>query len=269
MGHVSDTPVSALATLDDQELARGVRRLSGGAKFLRSHAAVRAVLGAYLGVAPAELRYEGSDCQHCQQRHGRPVLSQLRQQSRCMSMSHSGDLWLLAVADGMHLGVDLESDHRDFAKHATMSFTPEEQRVITGWTDCPASVDQSALAGWTAKEAASKALGVGLTVDFRTLHWTPLPGGGFRVDTADGRHVRGIGGAFPHPRVQPGFAEAEGFRWAAAWMADSAPTERPVHESYSIPQGLHQGAGIRPRPRWCARPAHCNELWAGTTTIGP
>lgn len=269
MGHVSDTPTAALNTLDDQELARGARRLNGGANFLRSHAAVRSVIGGYLGIAPRELRYEGLNCQNCYQRHGRPVISQLRRQARCMSMSHSGDFWLLAVGDGSHLGVDLEHCHRDFTRLAAMCFTREEHRIITDWTDYSAAADQSALAGWTAKEAASKALGVGLTIDFRALRWTPLRGGCFRVDTAEGHRVMGVGGAFPNLHVQPAFAEASGFRWAAAWMTDSGPTDCRLHESHSISGRLPHETGIRPPQTWHARPPHRDEPWSGAATIGP
>ncbi len=100
--------------------------------------------------------------------------------NRKISVSHSGQYSVLATAD-CEVGVDIEakSDHRSIA-----------DRVLT--EDEIAYVSQDAnrfLQIWTLKESVAKLLGMGLSLDFRSLSVLKLLEGVFI--TIDGRTIYG------------------------------------------------------------------------------
>ena len=87
-----------------------------------------------------------------------------------VSISHSGGTLLVAVVRGGRLGVDVEDEPFDAFDHPSlvrrMCAASEHDRIAS----LPASSRRRALAqAWTAKEAALKALGVGLAIDPRRI----------------------------------------------------------------------------------------------------
>jgi 4'-phosphopantetheinyl transferase len=119
-------------------------------------AAIRQILGQYLGRPPAALRIEvRSD--------GKPCLNggaggiDLR-----FNLSHSGDLAVLAVASGLEVGVDLEQVRRisGFDRMVQRCLEPTERdRVLSS---PPEDRERQFLRYWTHKEAYLKTFGVGL-----------------------------------------------------------------------------------------------------------
>jgi len=85
-----------------------------------------------------------------------------------LSISHSGQHAVAALADdaGAPVGIDLERVEARPAAFAVDYFTPGE---VAGLTGDPEDQTEQVTAIWCAKEAALKALGVGLTVDTRVL----------------------------------------------------------------------------------------------------
>ncbi|MBW5485057.1 4'-phosphopantetheinyl transferase family protein [Streptomyces bambusae] len=96
----------AAATLDAAERERAGRLLRPGDRhrYLASHLGLRVLLGGVLGVAPEEVELVREDCRCCGEPHGRPAVAGDGVQ---FSLSHSGDIAYLAVADEP-VGVDVE-----------------------------------------------------------------------------------------------------------------------------------------------------------------
>ena len=134
--------------LDNNELARGQKR--GGERWLIARVLLRQTLAARLGCAPQEVRIitEGL---------GKPAIggSSLR-----FNLSHSGDRMLLALADGIEVGVDLErvDRRRDVLGLARRSFHADEAERIA---HAPDPVE-AFFRAWTRKEALAKCLGTGV-----------------------------------------------------------------------------------------------------------
>lgn len=121
-------------------------------------ATVRMILGNYLGVAPGSL-----DIAHSH--YGKPYLSNTSMAMDIhFNISHAGDLGLLAVAIGRHIGIDLEMVRleRSIESIARRFFTPEETGQLLS---LPVSLRPEAFfTCWTRKEAFVKARGEGLSI---------------------------------------------------------------------------------------------------------
>lgn len=145
--------------LSPAEQARGNRRRSevDRSRFAASHAALRRLLATRTGTEPARLRLEEGP-------HGRPIVPG----GPAFSMSHTGDLWLCAIADGCELGIDGEQlrevpEARDIAERW---FTRAERERLA--SEEARGVRGAFLRGWVRKEAFLKALGVGFSVEGAT-----------------------------------------------------------------------------------------------------
>lgn len=138
---------------------------------------LRAILGHCIGEAPGRLRFEVG-------LHGKPRLAM---QAPAFSVSHSGDLLLVALAGiDMEIGVDVEQ-HRQIADSAIIAaryFHPHEAQVLEklatpdrqkAFFDC-----------WTCKESVVKATGLGLAQPLSTfrLRMEDAPGA-VRIDWID------------------------------------------------------------------------------------
>jgi 4'-phosphopantetheinyl transferase len=129
---------------------------------IRERAEARAAL---LDELAGRLGCESADVRLVESERGKPVLdpaiglSDLR-----FNLSHSGDRALLAVAEGVELGVDLER------------ITPRRNREY--------------LADWTRREAYAKGVGHGLAGGVRQLEFEPRGDGRWGVVDA-GRQVPG------------------------------------------------------------------------------
>ncbi len=155
------------AMLPEEDLARCQRwrRPEARARALVSRAALRGVLGACLGMDPREVPLlEG---------RGRPRLGGKLEGELDFSLSHSGALALLAVGRGVRVGADVERLRPvPFLDCVVQRFFGElerdELRALRG-----AERRRACFRLWTRREAAAKALGLGILEHFRRFpRWT-------------------------------------------------------------------------------------------------
>ena len=157
------------AHVDRVREGRATARLSRGL--------LRLVLARYLNLPPAEIEIDRS-CPDCGRSHGRP---RLRSRETTLepiefSVSHGGDLLVLAFADSAPVGVDVEplgaledvgAEFLDFTLTAA-----ERVRLL----EVPAPQRRRLfLQHWTGKEAILKALGTGLDVEPRAVTLPEFP----------------------------------------------------------------------------------------------
>lgn len=167
-----------LAVLAPSELERfeGMATVAG-ARFARSRAAVRRILAGYLDEAPGRLVLGRKVCPGCgSSEHGPPTVL-APETSLGFSLSRSGDSWLLAVADGVPIGVDLEEAAEvDLALVSRMVMTPAELSILRAETDVDRQ-RQLFLRAWTRKEAVLKAAGIGLVAPLGEIDVQPAADG--------------------------------------------------------------------------------------------
>jgi 4'-phosphopantetheinyl transferase len=163
----------ALLSADERERLERIRVPGERVRFCSAHAGMRRVFGAYLALDPSTIRFGRTLCPRCGSAdHGPPrVVSPATELT--FSLSHSGRRWMLALAPGAPVGIDVEQDAgRDLAAAVRQVLSDAER------------VDFDALAGererrlfllraWTRKEAVCKAMGIGLAADVRTLDVHP------------------------------------------------------------------------------------------------
>lgn len=124
------------------------------ARFLLRRAALRTLLGAYLGRPPHGIPIEAGP-------HGRPTLR--GKESLSFNLSHSGSRALIAVAHSGPVGVDLERIDPDVEIRAITErfFAPSEREQIVQQRGDERV--RTFYRIWTAKEALLKATGLGLS----------------------------------------------------------------------------------------------------------
>lgn len=135
--------------------------------FVLARGALRFLLGRYLNVHPASIRFVyGSS--------GKPALALTT--SLEFNLTHSGDLAAVALCMGCELGVDVERlcPLPDMHRIARQFFCPEETSEIMSLPE--AARERAFFDCWTRKEAYIKAVGDGFS--------TPLDG--FRVTVQPG-----------------------------------------------------------------------------------
>lgn len=145
-----------VAVLDQAERDRRQRflRPADAERYLVAHALARIVLGGLLGADPAGLVFEAT-CARCGGPHGKPRLPGSGLE---FSLSHSGDLTVIAVTRGVPVGVDVErvisEANVDSLARGVLSpgeeLGPDRARDLTMY--------------WTRKEAVLKTTGDGLSV---------------------------------------------------------------------------------------------------------
>lgn len=154
---VAANPHPDLGALAPEELerARRMRHPEREHAFLVGRAALRSVLAHELGEPPTAMHFSTGP-------HGKPFLDPAR--SLHFNLSHSGDVVLVAVADGREVGVDVEriKPHVDHGALARRFFSPLENRHLAAVDS--ASRRATFFALWTCKEALLKAWGVGLSL---------------------------------------------------------------------------------------------------------
>jgi phosphopantetheinyl transferase len=125
-------------------------------RFERRRVGLRRILARYLGVDPAAVVVDRT-CARCgHAAHGKP---RLPAGSPAFSTAASGDVAVVAVANGMELGVDIESSG---AVHAAVAGRLPDSLLTEGERRRLAGGVQSLETLWLRKEALSKAIGTGL-----------------------------------------------------------------------------------------------------------
>jgi 4'-phosphopantetheinyl transferase len=120
-------------------------RLARAEPWIAARAALRIVLARRLLVDPAEVEFAAGE-------HGKPELPGSRVR---FNLAHSGDRALIAVADGVEVGVDVERLSRS-SRAVERTLTPGEREALG------ADRHTELLRVWCRKEALAKAIGGGL-----------------------------------------------------------------------------------------------------------
>jgi 4'-phosphopantetheinyl transferase len=145
----------AMALLDHTEVQRAKRFIDSmhTRRFIVAHAALRQILGWRMGCDPAAIEFKLSA-------HGRPLLPD---GGPVFSLSHSGDMALVAVAAEGELGVDIECrrtlQHRELARRFFSESEADAIDALAGYEREAAFFDC-----WVRKEAYIKAKGLGLAL---------------------------------------------------------------------------------------------------------
>ena len=133
------------ALLADDERERAAR-LADRQRWVVARAALRIVLAGRLGLDPGDVEFALGP-------HGKPELPGGRLR---FNLSHSGDRALVAVAEGVEVGIDVErTARRSGAIERTLT---DGERATMGGADRHVELLQI----WCRKEALAKALGGGL-----------------------------------------------------------------------------------------------------------
>lgn len=174
-------PVDLRKNLVQSELARADRYSSANAarNFTVARAALRRVLGAYLGVLPAHVPITTGP-------YGKGILEPDGYKDTLeFNLAHSGNLGLVAVARKVAVGVDIErhDSTRDLVDLAKSSFSDRE---LTRWVSLPeADRTEAFFDTWVRKEAFVKASGRGLGFGLRRFDVSIGPGP-VRIEAVDG-----------------------------------------------------------------------------------
>jgi 4'-phosphopantetheinyl transferase len=164
-----------LAMLDDVERGRyaAYRMEVDKLRFLTGRTLIRAIAGRRLGVEPERVVLDAS-CYDCGKPHGKPRV--VADGAPEVSISHSGSLVALAVADTSPLGIDVEQIRdAEVGELARIAFSPAERTVFETLS---ANEKQGAFfTYWSRKEAVVKATGKGMSIPMTKLtlsaHDTP------------------------------------------------------------------------------------------------
>jgi 4'-phosphopantetheinyl transferase len=167
--------------------------------FIVGRAALRAILGRYLGQPPEALRFRTND-------YGKPEVEPARLR---FNLSHSGDLALCGVTARATIGVDVEQLRAlpDAVSIAERFFSRHENEILQ---TIPAEKQIEAFFNcWTRKEAYIKALGQGLALPLPSFDVTLTPGQpaallAVRGQPQDDVHRWALQGLIP----QPGYVAA-------------------------------------------------------------
>ncbi|MBG0811069.1 4'-phosphopantetheinyl transferase superfamily protein [Methylosinus sp. H3A] len=179
-------------TAEERERALRFLRHEDRLRMISTRAALRRLLGERLGVDPSTLRFTAG-------RYGRPELAG----GVSFNVSHSGDFALIAISQRWAVGVDIEQvrETSDLAGLASLALTAEEHEGIDA---------AGFFARWTAKEAALKALGLGIVEKLQAFSVWPGLG-----DLYELRHAEADWGDLRAARLEA----PSGYAAALAWKS--------------------------------------------------
>jgi 4'-phosphopantetheinyl transferase len=162
-----------LTRLGDMPLDAGPRGENRRERIMRQRVQqqffLRLLLAAYLGCPGKSLRLVRSD-------RGKPMLSGKHAESALQfNASHSGDWLAVAIADGVEVGIDIETERRlpRAPLMARRFLSPPEAEWLVALDEPFRS--REFLKQWTARESLVKARGCGLAgcLDEIALDWQP------------------------------------------------------------------------------------------------
>ena len=156
----------ALATgvvryVSPDEIARADRLRDSGKRdsFIAGRGLLREILGGYLGIKVEDLGFAAGE-------HGKPYLTghNASNERLYFNLSHSGALFILAVAADREVGIDAEQlrDDTPFADMARFVCSPHEQKEL--FTLSAHEQRDAFYRCWTRKEAYLKACGSGFSL---------------------------------------------------------------------------------------------------------
>jgi len=169
---------TAMLASDEIERADRFRFDRHRRAYVLGRAALRALLGGYVGLDPAAVAFTYGP-------QGKPALADAKCSVR-FNASNSGRLAAFAFMDACEIGVDVEQ-HRalhDLEAIARRFFSPDEAAELLA---LPAADHDGAFFNcWTRKEAYIKALGGGLSIPLDSFRVTLGPGDAARMVTIEG-----------------------------------------------------------------------------------
>ena len=202
--------LSGLAALLDpaerERAARFVQPLHRD-RFIAAHGLLRQVLARCLRLQPAQVQFTPGA-------NGKPSLAGAGPLQ--FNLAHSGDVTLIAVANGRAVGVDVEQarDMIDAEAIAARFFSAQEQAALAA---LPASEKQAGFFRlWTRKEAWIKATGAGLSFPLAQLTMSlaePNDDCLLSVDGAPAAAAQWRVRALPAPAGYAAAVAAEGRDW--------------------------------------------------------
>lgn len=177
------------AVLDPGERRRAQTLLSalGRHRFEVAHVMLRRVLAGYLGAAPGEVSFGRQRCPRCGRGPGRPVLSPGHGTAPWFSLSHSGDLVLIAVA-GRPVGADLEQDRAGCVCPVIGVLHPADAAALARLAE--PDRHRAVIGCWARAEAVLKCTGEGIAHGLSGLRVRPDGAGTGRIQRVRGCSVR-------------------------------------------------------------------------------
>ena len=135
--------------------------------FTAAHGGLRLLLGTALAMEPRSFAFEAG-------RYGKPALASGAVQ---FNMSHSGGIVLIALADGMPIGADVEMVRPlpDRDEIVRRYFHPGEVADLAALEEGSAA-PLAFFRCWSRKEAVVKALGLGMSLDLHRYRVSCRPG---------------------------------------------------------------------------------------------
>lgn len=146
---------AALLSGDERERAARFAHPGDGERWAAARAILRALLGAYLGAAPDELRFAVGA-------HGKPALAAPAPAELRFNLSHSGDAALIAVAREREVGVDVELPRRAVDHVAIARRVLGDDEAVRLAALDPPERERAFLRAWVRWEAALKCAGTGI-----------------------------------------------------------------------------------------------------------
>ena len=183
-------------------------------RYVASEGLMREILARYLGVAPAEIRFEYG-------RRGKPALA--RAPWLRFNLSRSHELALLGVTRSREIGVDVERvrDLGDWELIAKHFFAEAERQALAGLP--PDLRIPGFFNCWTRKEAYVKAVGDGLYQALDSFTVSLAPEQPARLVSVADDPAETARWRVEHVRPEPGYVGAlfvEGWDWElACWSA--------------------------------------------------
>lgn len=232
--HTFDASDRLTRLLDESELARSARfRLQADRdRHLLGRAMAKLALADLVGCAPEKITFD-LRCRSCEEKertgaragddeaHGKPHPTGPARGWE-ISVSHSGEWVVLALTEGVPVGVDVEriSPTRDLEGLAGYSLAEAEQDV---WRQLDGQRRTDAFFGyWARKEALLKATGLGLSGGLRRVTVSP--------PHTEARLVSWEGGGRPDAAWLSDLERGEEYRSALALL-----TDRPVEVRVRTP----------------------------------
>ncbi|HEY89984.1 MAG TPA: 4'-phosphopantetheinyl transferase superfamily protein [Thermoflexia bacterium] len=162
------TELHAILSPAEQSRAARLRFPAPRTRFILARGLLRELLGRYLDVPPAELRFSYNP-------HGKPTLATPAHAWLHFNLSHSEEMVLLAFTSDRPLGVDVEQIHpvQKMERLVERFFSPAERVAFRALPD--GQREAAFFAGWTRKEAYIKGRGLGLALPLHQFDVTLEP----------------------------------------------------------------------------------------------